>query len=205
MKTSVKKVADTYLGVNFGLLPALDDLGTLTQVLKDRLDGVDLRPIIQTVTFGDSGETSWRGFARYGYIYGRRRKSALGKAYLTLRLNSGRVTFGNPAEWVWENIPFSWAVDYVLNVGDTLSALDAFSGVDNVVGYYTIRDSWDSYCNMDGFAGLEGRDPSLQKGRSHQRIAFNNPSLTMKLLYRPTKAVKAMVNLGAVLTQIATR
>lgn len=37
--------------------------------------------------------------------------------------------FGNPAEWAWEAIPFSFLVDYFVNIGDMIQSLNAFAGV----------------------------------------------------------------------------
>lgn len=43
-------------------------------------------------------------------------------------------SFGNPAQIAWELVPYSFVLDWVLPIGDYLSALDALTGCSDVIG-----------------------------------------------------------------------
>jgi hypothetical protein len=52
---------------------------------------------------------------------------------------SAGVDFGGPLEWAWELIPYSFVVDWMIGVGDWLTALSAFDHVAALHGAHTQR------------------------------------------------------------------
>jgi hypothetical protein len=50
-----------------------------------------------------------------------------------------RVNFGNPLEWAWERIPFSFVVDWVLPVGNFVQAIGTLSRIESSYGTRSIQ------------------------------------------------------------------
>lgn len=57
----------------------------------------------------------------------------------------GRLDLLNPGVWIWEAIPFSFFVDYFVNINDMIHNLDSFAGLKVDNGYTTYYHDWD--CN----------------------------------------------------------
>lgn len=55
----------------------------------------------------------------------------------------GRLDLLNPGVWIWEAIPYSFFVDYFINIGDMIHNLDSFAGLEFSNGYTTYYHSWD--------------------------------------------------------------
>jgi hypothetical protein len=55
----------------------------------------------------------------------------------------GRLDLLNPGVWIWEAIPFSFFVDYFININDMIHNLDSFSGLKVDNGYTTYYHDWD--------------------------------------------------------------
>lgn len=51
-------------------------------------------------------------------------------------------SLGNPLEVAWETVPFSFVADWVINIGDTLKALDALKGVEALTGTLTRKEKY---------------------------------------------------------------
>ena len=45
-------------------------------------------------------------------------------------LLASRLGLTNPAQWLWEATPFSWVIDYAVNVGSVLDSFDNWAGVE---------------------------------------------------------------------------
>jgi hypothetical protein len=48
-------------------------------------------------------------------------------------------TFGSPATWIWERIPFSFVVDWIIPVGSYIAQFNAYQGIESVNGTLSHR------------------------------------------------------------------
>lgn len=113
------------------------------------------------------------------------------------------TTVGTPVEWIWETIPYSFVLDWIVNVGDILNSLDALRGVKALTGSLVIKTQENASVKP-----LPGRES--ERLNTHERTSFTReilshsniplPSLTPR--YEPSQSVKAVVNGLALLTQI---
>lgn len=132
-KKSAKSFGDNFLEVVFGWIPIVGDIGNAVEILyKHPLkEGVPTKIIGKATASGvfeknPTGQYSitWKG-------KGRVRKQVIADVLVT-NLNSLKLKqlgFTNPAALFWEAVPFSFLVDWVVNIGDILSTYDDFIGM----------------------------------------------------------------------------
>jgi hypothetical protein len=65
----------------------------------------------------------------------------------------GRLDLLNPGRWIWEAIPYSFFVDYFVNIGDLIHNLDSFAGLQWTNGYTTYYHDWDETISEDKGGG----------------------------------------------------
>jgi hypothetical protein len=101
-------------------------------------------------------------------------------------LTQSAIGLANPAEIVWELIPFSFVVDWVLPVGDYLAALTAQQGLRFLGGTHTFRTTvettytshpWDPVLNPNAWGGpqlitREGTASVRMRNKTVQRYAL---------------------------------
>lgn len=56
-----------------------------------------------------------------------------------LMSDQARLGLLNPAELIWDIIPWSWAINTLIGIGSWLSSLDAMAGLDPMGGSYTVH------------------------------------------------------------------
>lgn len=81
-----------------------------------------------------NGQSEWRGLVKVGY-----------KARLISEFFRNMNGWGlmNPAQVAWEMVPFSFCVDWLAPVGNTLSSLSATAGLEFESGYMSTVSSFD--------------------------------------------------------------
>jgi hypothetical protein len=138
-------VSATWLSLNFGIVPSVDNLFNAYIAQKEAVaqKGVWHRVYVKVK---DSRSTSFDtgGFT----INSTDRLENRATAWLKLEPEY-HVDMGNPLELAWERIPFSFVVDWVFNVGDVLSSLDALKYVDKIVGSVNTKKSHNT--SVSGF------------------------------------------------------
>lgn len=207
-------VSSLYLMTTFGLEPIVGDLTkALTSLgpsfLHDVIIRVSARAAAQDKLAGSTGgmvTTNYNGFWE---------TSERGVVYLTLKKDWTSYTYGNPLEAIWEGVPFSWVVDYFTNVGDYLSSLDAFDGVEIKSGCITTRHrayaqerviSYNEYYPpRTQFVSYPGEGETLQSGMSRfvsteRRLSSFDGDWQFDL--SNSKGVRQLTNLVAVLHQL---
>jgi len=139
--------ANLYLEYQYGILPLLYDVKGLVELLDRglRKDGHHIkahRRLSTSIALPPNPNSStykeWKttGKARVGaetIIYGR-----ITNQYLDLMNTIGSF---NPLSVIWELIPFSFVLDWIIPVGNVLSALSASVGVQHL-GSFTNTKSW---------------------------------------------------------------
>lgn len=125
-----KKVAKRWLEYTYGWQPFLGDIWNLSnQITKSIQAGRFIDVIVRkriSDSLVDNGGYSGIVMSRHVLhqkIHGRYKIDSVGLKYLA------ELGVTNPLAVAWELVPYSFVVDWVVNVGDYLSALDALVGV----------------------------------------------------------------------------
>lgn len=111
----------------------------------------------------------------------------------------------NPAAIAWEAVPYSFFVDYILNVGDVLASYTAFSGL-SIGGSYTTH-FFRLYCQKSntrnpgatGFPEYKDLTSSLEGVFWTRSTSLPVPTLSLRSFKAPSKTRLATV--GSLLTQ----
>lgn len=108
---------------------------------------------------------------------------------------------GNILEAAWEGVPFSFVVDWMFNVGDTLSALDALNGVDSLIGTNTKRTKIITYFTPKLSSKMVNSVTGLRYRFSHERETLSKGSIPPLQLpsYQPSDSLGALSNAIALL------
>jgi hypothetical protein len=128
------------------------------------------------------------------------------------------ITPGNPAEWIWEMIPFSFVIDWLIPIGDHLTLLDAYSGISSVRGTVTTRATswairtpdtfsrnWGQTCKccipMTGFGTV--LSPGKMRSRNYHRERFvSAPGIKLGAFWEPSQSWRPLANATALLHQL---
>lgn len=135
--TRPRDASSLWLELWFGWLPAIQDIWGALQILEYHFQD---RPISgsasATIPFRKVDRTSinwvWNGSFKTSIKMGAKRRITNPNLYLLSQLG-----LTNPAGVVWEVIPFSFLVDWFLNVGDVIRNTSSDIGVQYVDAYTT--------------------------------------------------------------------
>lgn len=125
-------IAASHLIYDYGIAPLVEDVFSSVEILRLRLE----RPIYRRFHVKQKASTV-RGsrnlsIGSNGTVD--TDDSVKGSQYVTAYVEfdprwATEIIFGNPAELIWEVIPFSFVVDWMIPIGDWLISLDALSAV----------------------------------------------------------------------------
>jgi hypothetical protein len=144
-----KRIANRWLEYQYGLKPLMQDMyGLSDQLTKDLTLGTykfassswrDSRNATVIGFYDGSAKSKWT-LQTIGTVETKTKARWLVKASGMKQLSEVGIT--NPALLAWELIPYSFCVDWFINVGDFLGSLDALVGVSGLAvnrGYkYTL-------------------------------------------------------------------
>ena len=207
-------VSGLYLLTTFGLEPIFNDMTkALTNLGPEFIHDMIVRVSARGVSSGStSGGESGATTTNYNGFW---ETSERGVVYFTLKKDWTSYTYGNPLEAIWEGVPFSWIIDYFTNVGDYLTSLDAFDGVEIKGGCVTTRHtayaqervlSFNEYDSPGSqFVTYPGIGETLQPGLS--RFAAQDRRLSIfegdfQLDLSNSKGIRQLTNMVAVLHQL---
>jgi hypothetical protein len=105
----------------------------------------------------------------------------------------GAFSMGNPIEWSWELIPFSFVVDSVIPVGQWLAQLDALVGVSNIKGTVTTKERH-SHSGLYTAPNHVNLGPSVAACYSHERVGFTSVPFAPLPKWSPSKSYKTIIN-----------
>jgi len=196
-------IAASHLQYSYGISPLANDLFDSAEALKLRLG----RPIFRryVVTGGDTFNYEQHSL---GYrVKGTSKVSQRAIIYATFDpnafLQTGGFSIGNPVEWAWELIPFSFVVDWGIPIGEWLHSLDALRGVSRVTGSLTTKE-WDTYRSSiyDGRTEISQGSFSYN---SHKRDVINSIPIPPLPRYEPSQSLRTIANGLALLTAVNKR
>jgi len=196
----IEDVPAVVLGYDFGVKPLVDTVMESVDRLNPVLNNPP--PIRHYVRRVNSKEFSTSVYGNWEWAWGEQVDTA--RIYVRhLNYHKG-FTFGNPAEWALEALRFSYIVDYAINVGDTLSALDALAGVDVLTGWHTVRRrsfSLGDYTHMG--QNVEGKGRSTY--RYYSRSVLTTVPLPNQLFWQPSGSWKKLRDGVALLWAVRSR
>lgn len=113
------------------------------------------------------------------------------------------IDMGNPLEWAWEVIPFSFLVDWAFPIGEWIGSLDAMKGVRSVIGSVTYKREYEHTAlpsSVDSSYTIEV--PASYKYRSHSRDVVTSVPLPPFPGYEPSPSWRHVAQGLALLTVI---
>jgi hypothetical protein len=155
----VCSIANAELMYSYGIAP-------LAGVLYDSVEQLRIRmkkPLVQR--YYVKSEQEYDGSGEYSGVYHEYKCKRVQKAnvYMTLKdIDYWRsyINIGNPVEWAWELIPFSFVVDWALPIGRWLGTFDSLKGSKSLIGTVSTKDSIESKYNLvtnsDQFTEFQG-------------------------------------------------
>lgn len=192
------RAANRWLQYQYGLRPLMSDMYGVMDLLVGQLQSGYLTKTRV------SGRCSLNGERRFDSLTtqvqtGSQKYTAV--AYFTVTLGQlkslAQNGITNPALLVWEFIPYSFVLDWIIPVGGFLSSLDALTGVDLHSAYV----SWtDDFTVEASYRGYTSKSESIYKYR--RVISLSMPAY---LSYKPSESWEVLVNGTALLTQIRYR
>lgn len=143
---TTRDVAEADLYIDFGVKPILGDLTSIIGLMQDKIS----KPIIKRYSFTSQTEVSGviPGGGYDGSEKWKWRLTEKPVVYVAFDVNSADYTLGNPLEWAWERIPFSFVVDWMIPVGSYLSSLDALRGCSVYAGCISRKYNAKSTSNL---------------------------------------------------------
>lgn len=170
----------SFIAAEFGIKPLMNDCFLAYDTMYNRVQLPIYRRIYAKGTSGDANDPDG-GWSR----------SDRATLYMELIPERDLVTLGNPFELAWNLIPFSLVVDWVIPIGETLSALDALKNVKWVKGVLSRKDRFrmDRALNPNAQYGYSSTRNYVQDYRSHERFVLNSiPFAESPLQWKPSRS-----------------
>ena len=185
-RRSMCSITSAHLIHDYGVAPLLSDVYSTVEALRLRLERPIYRrfhikqgsPWVNTASgeldigAGTASDSSAKYYTRQKY-----------GQYVTANIKFdpteiSMFTFGNPADILWEITPFSFVVDWMIPIGDTLIALDALKAVDEmdvVVSRKTRVDTKIYPRGLHSWGAEVGNNTSgFYNQQTHERLYFDH-------------------------------
>jgi hypothetical protein len=197
-RLKLSDIPASVLQFNFGVAPLFGDLYSVVEALRLKLTAPILMRESVSIKIPFEQVISWADFT-YDLKGGLRQRATIYYDIDPTQYLSEYVDFGNPVEWVWELIPFSFMVDWLIPIGDWLGNLDALTGITNIRGVVTSKmdQRWTASWNQ--------ADVSLTKPtgywRSYQRDLFYTVPVSLPR-WEPSGSWKKLLNASSILANL---
>lgn len=152
-------VASVHLAITYGITPMIGVIEDTLEQLNDKIGQLALRVQVTVPT-----EITARSSDALGPYYGTGKRSKRAIAYIWLQPEYANFTPGNLAEAIWAGTKLSFMVDWFLNVGSYLKALNSLDYIRELRGTVTtltIADYTDEAAHQQGL---------VKKGKISQRM-----------------------------------
>lgn len=163
-------LAAAELAYRFGIKPLALQIKELAQKSANELKVRKFR-----VSASDNRSEREIVLGRYGGEWKcTRKRSARVVAYFGVKSSFTLVSVGDPLEWVWAAIPYSFVVDWFANVGDTLANMGALSDYQFYGGTVTYRDERRGRDQRIETAGATLERPGVYTYKSQERAVISS-------------------------------
>lgn len=196
-----KRVANRWLEYTYGLSPMMSDIFGLCEQAGEKLTkGVYVHGRVKR-------RSSSAGRFKVGVATSmvtdvtRRRVIYRYKVDSTGLKTLSQLGFTNPLQFAWELIPYSFVIDWFIDIGDWVSCLDALVGVKEPLflpSYEWTRRSKQEYKTADTVVPpcLEVNHRVVQRWAPKAQAFYGYPQ------YKPHLSVRRMLNATALLRQL---
>lgn len=196
-----KSIANQWLQYQYGMKPLMSDLhelvtGSLASLGPDRyaLRTVNVRKVYtyewqDTLGYPDVPRMQTVQTEFHSYRMRSRARFRVRPGDLSWLSSYG---FTNPAELAWELIPYSFVADWLFNVGDLLSGLDALVGVELAA----VQPSCFVSKRCSTTWGQTYLYTNAHRGSQRTDLSYG------RIRYEPSKSLKSVLNGLALLTQL---
>lgn len=136
----VEEISGDILANNFGIQPLASQLHSLIERVSTRPVGFTVKKYRmsqhdQTTYLSDNQQ--WQVSETY---------HGTSHVYVEFKTPYSQfVDYGNPLEWAWERIPFSFVLDWIVPVGSYIAAFDTLQNVERVVGTVSHKRTMSQY------------------------------------------------------------
>jgi hypothetical protein len=141
-----------------------------------------------------------------GYISGIRSLVVKTSAVIEMHDNgllSAAYNFGNPAEWIWERIPFSFVIDWVLPVGSFIGAFGTLSRVKSGIATRSFVERLNGTTYVAPYGEIYSRN--MFTGRYYNRDVVGLPSLPDVFRYDPPDSLTTLTSALSLLAVVRQR
>lgn len=117
-------VSSAHLATEYGIKPVVSDLDRSITNLSRSVENKKVKIVTtrQTRETTSANGEVWNCYHSERYV-----------TWVSIPGPAGlRANLGSPAEWAWELIPYSFVVDWMFNVGDTIAAYGAGRGLNHI-------------------------------------------------------------------------
>lgn len=199
-RLDMEDVANTHLAIQYGIKPLIGDF---TSVLEryNSIIADDARIRIHARESRDED----RSF-RVGYwnMSGNQQHSVSATCYIRPR-DWMRIEYGNPVEWAWELIPFSFIVDQIVPIGEYITLLSTMSNVD-LVSQVSVVHKITERLNADyDHPTYTPQERGSVETELHWREVLNSVPLPELPTVSPSTSYKSVVNNLALLRSLGGR
>lgn len=192
-----KSVARRWLEYNYGWIPTIMDIHGLSESLYRRTKNgwIYVRVSDQDTKEKRISDNFTLDDYHLKQVMSFRRRARYKIASGTLKTLS-ETGISNPTLAAWELVPYSFVVDYFVNIGDWLSTFDALNGVSDLSWYSTNKVEVTASANIKGYR--------TQQRAQSVGVMFNRNSLNTTLTadfpqWRPNINARRLANLVALL------
>jgi hypothetical protein len=185
-RLNIDDVAAVELVSAYGIAPIL---GTTHEVLN-KLQAEVKVPRIRRIVVTDTSEAEFSetietvdppGAYTFTGNIKRSKRAILYVQYRWSETSSG-LTLGNPLSALWELTPFSFVVDWVLEIGPWLAGLSAMTGVDILAGTLGSKTYFTAEANWSGSDWEQYRPGKVEQSTAERSLIYNE---TMPYGYPP--------------------
>lgn len=196
-----KDVAAAHLVNTYGVQPLLSDLYDSIEALRYRLA---FNPLVRRYSVGTkaSGDASIMN-PYYSGTFQRSQRHTFYVEFEPQNSWADEFTVGNPAELLWELLPFSFVYDWLFGIGDYLSSLDALKYTNGLWGSVTTRWTMDcpwNYPEPSSYRTII--KPGRYRVKSVDREVLSAIPLPSLPRYEPSTSLRAVLNGIALLVQL---
>lgn len=194
--------ASANLAMSFGLQPLVGTLYDGLLLFKDRMNQDILR---RNVGYDKvTAFKRWDGGINSGWSETSSEFQIRTIIYTKVSPNMrDRIDFGNPLRWAWERIPFSFVVDYGINIGDTLAALDRLPGISFVTGTRSVQAiHYTKFGNNDTRSNPAFnivKTPGISSYSTYKRTKLYSFPLPDRPQWKPSSSFKRFLNMTSIL------
>lgn len=199
-----RRIANRWLEYQYGLSPLLSDIYGLSAQLAAKINEGFMvwarerssESLVHETTRSFQGpDSQWYSAYHYETHKVQTRVTARFKISDESVRALSQTGLSNPALLGWELIPYSFVIDWLIPVGEWLSALDALNGTKELrVNYGNFTEI---IVEVSGAGGTTWR-----RDKHKHREATKNSIGMPRLEYKPSESLKSVLNGLALLTQL---